>query len=57
MQKVLIFNHVAIVCIKWNYYGSDFLYMSKGEAINLLRNAELIEVWQFWNHKTQISSS
>ena len=57
MQKVLIFNHVAIVCIKWNYYENDFLYMSKGEAINLLRNTELIEVWQFWNHKTQISSS
>ena len=57
MQKVLIFNHVAIVCIKWNYYKSDFLYMSKGEAINLLRNTDLIEVWRFWNQKTQISSS
>ena len=31
--------------------------MSKGEAINLLRNTDLIEVWRFSNQKTQISSS
>ena len=44
MQKVML---QLFVLNEINYYESDFLYMSKGEAINLLRNADLIEVWQF----------
>ena len=42
-QKANDFNDVAIVTVKGNDYKIHFLYMSKDEAINLLRNADLTE--------------
>ena len=36
------FNYIAIVSVKKNDYKIYFWYMSKCEAINLLRNADLI---------------
>ena len=43
MQKVMTFNDVATATVKRNYFRINFLYMSKGEAINLLINADLTE--------------
>ena len=37
------FNNVAIHAVKGNDYRIHFLYMSKDEAINLLRNVDLTE--------------
>ena len=37
------FNGVAIRAVKGNDYRIHFLYMSKDEAINLLRNVDLTE--------------
>ena len=36
IQKVIIFNDVAIVTVKQNYYKFYFWYINKSEAINLL---------------------
>ena len=43
IQKAMNFNDVAIVTVKENDYIIHFLYMSKDEAINFLRNADLTE--------------
>ena len=42
MQKVMSFKNVIIVSIEINGYRIHFWYISKDEAINLLRNADLI---------------
>ena len=36
-------NDAAIVSVKGNYYKMYFWYLSKDEAIHLLRNADLTE--------------
>ena len=41
IKKIMSFNNVVIVTVKGNYCRIHFLYMSKNEAINLLRNADL----------------
>ena len=38
MQKAMNFNDVAIVSIKGNDYKIHFWYMSKNDAINIMRN-------------------
>ena len=43
MQKAKNFNDVAIVTVRMNDYRISFCYMSKDKAIDLLRNADLIE--------------
>ena len=54
MQKHISFQNVAIAFVKRNNYGIHFWYMSKGEAINLLRNSDLTEkvahykTWKFF---------
>ena len=46
------FNDVAIVIVKENDYRFfDILYISKDEAINLLRNADLAEKAEHLNIK------
>ena len=39
MQKALSFNDAAIIFVEGNDYKISFWYMSKDEAINLVRNA------------------
>ena len=39
MQKAMNFNDVAIVFIKGNYYRIHFSYMSKDDAINIMKNS------------------
>ena len=38
MQKALNFNDVAIVSIEDNDHKIDFWYISKDDAINIMRN-------------------
>ena len=40
-QKAMNCNNVSIVTVKGNDYRIHLLYMSKEEAANLLRNADL----------------
>ena len=47
MLKAMNFNDAVIVSVRWNDYRIDFWYMSKDEAINWLRNADLTE--KRWN--------
>ena len=43
MQKAMYFNDAAIVSIKGNDYRIDCLYMSKDDAINIMKNSNLNE--------------
>ena len=43
MQKAMNFNDIAILSIKGNYYRIHFLYMSKDDAINIMKNSSLNE--------------
>ena len=43
MQKAMNFNDVAIVSIKRNVYRIHFWYMSKDDAINIMKNSNLNE--------------
>ena len=43
MQKARSFNDVAVVSIKGNDYRIHFWYMSKGDAISIMRNSNLID--------------
>ena len=42
MQKAMSFKNVTIVSVEINGYRIHFWHISKDEAINLLRNADLI---------------
>ena len=37
------FNDVAIVYVKGSAYRTDFWYMSKNDAINIMNNSNLID--------------
>ena len=39
MQKAISFNDVAIVSIKGSDYRIPFWYMSKDDAINIMKNS------------------
>ena len=41
MQKAMNFNDVAIVSIKGNDYRVHFWYLSKDDAINIMKNSYL----------------
>ena len=41
MLKAISFNDFAIVFVRRNDYRTDFWFMSKDEAINLLKNVDL----------------
>ena len=43
MQKVIYFNDVYIVSIKGCYYRIHFWYMSKDDAMNIMKNSDLKE--------------
>ena len=43
MQEAMNFNDVAIVSIKGNDYRINFWYMSKDDAINIMKNSSLNE--------------
>ena len=43
MQKAMNFNDVAIVSIKENDYRIHFWYMSKDDAVKLMKNSNLNE--------------
>ena len=43
MQKAIHFNNVAIVSVKGSDYIIHFWYMSKDDAINIMKNSNLNE--------------
>ena len=43
MQKTMKFNDVAIVSVKGSDYGIHFWYMSKNDAVNIMKNSNLNE--------------
>ena len=43
MQKAINFNDVAIVSIKGSDYRIHFWYMSRNDAINIMKNSNLNE--------------
>ena len=43
MQKATNFNDVAIVSVKGSDYRIHFWYMSKNNAINIMKNSNLNE--------------
>ena len=43
MQKAINFNDVALVSIKGSSYRIHFWYMSKDDAINIIKNSDLNE--------------
>ena len=47
MQKAISFNDVAIVSIKESDYRIHFWYMSKDDAVNIMKNSNLNERSRF----------
>ena len=47
MQKAINFNDVAIVSIKGYYCGIHFWYMSKDDAINIMKNSDSKKVGHY----------
>lgn len=43
MQRATLFNDAEIASGKESYYTIYYLYTSKNEAINVLRNADFID--------------
>ena len=43
MQKAMNFNDVAIVSVKGSDYRIHFWHMSKNDAINIMKNSNLLE--------------
>ena len=43
MQKAMNFNDVAIVFVKESHYKIHLWYMSKNDAINIIKNSNLNE--------------
>ena len=42
MQKAMSFNNVAIAYVKENSYRISFWYMSKDDAINIMKGSNLV---------------
>ena len=43
MQKARSFSNVAIVYVKGSAYKINFCYMSKDDAINIMKNSNLVD--------------
>ena len=43
MQKAMSFNNVAIVYVKGSAYRINFWYMSKDDAINIMKSSNLVD--------------
>ena len=43
MQKAMNFNDVAVVSVKRSNYRIHFGYMSKDDAVNIMKNSSLNE--------------
>ena len=43
MQKAMTFNNVSIVYVKWSTYRIHFFYVSKDDAINIMKKSNLID--------------
>ena len=43
MQKAVSSNNIAVVYVKGIAYKTQFCYMSKDDAINIMNNSSLID--------------
>ena len=43
MQKAMSFSNVAIVYVKGSAYKINFCYMSKDDAINIMKSSNLVD--------------
>ena len=43
MQKAMSFNDAAIVYVQWSAYRIHFWYISKDDAIRIMKNSNLID--------------
>ena len=43
MQKAMSFNNIAIVHVKGSAYRTNFWYMSKYDAINIMNGSNLVD--------------
>ena len=43
MQKAMIFNNIALVCVKESAYRTHFWYISKDDAINTMNFFNLVD--------------
>ena len=43
MQKAMSFNNVAVVYVKGSAYKINLCYMSKDDAINIMKNSNLVD--------------
>ena len=48
MQKTMTFNDIAIVSVKISDYRIYFEYMSKDDAINIIKNSDLEFILGIW---------
>ena len=48
MQKTMTFNDIAIVSVKISDYRIYFGYMSKDDAINIIKNSNLEFILGIW---------
>ena len=49
IQKATNFNDVPIASVKWSDYRVHFYYMSKNDAINIMKNSNLNEKMDYYN--------
>ena len=49
MQKAMNFNDVAIVSVKGSDYRIHFWYMSRNDAIDIMKNYNLIKKVELYN--------
>ena len=43
MQKAMSFNNLAIVYVKRSAYRTNFWYISKDDAINIMNGSNLVD--------------
>ena len=43
MQKAIVFDDIAFVCIKGSTYRIRFWYMSKDDAMSIINNSNLVD--------------
>ena len=49
MQKAMNFNDVAVVSIKGSDYRIHFWYMSKDDALNIMKSSNFLKKWIITN--------
>ena len=56
VQKAMNFTNVAIISVKGSHYRINFWYISKNDAINIMKNSSLHEKKARFNFLTYIKN-